>query len=198
MVNVAMEKKHMLEHLQTIDYSKFLDGYLKADWLKQGRQVWWVIGNISSEQAIAIVEDSRSQLALSPLAVEDINDVRGIALETGTSFVLEVPLTSDENDNSCTVTDYQVGVVNNDMKLKLTNQILMQYLNEPYFDDLRTKQQLGYVVFCYPVTREDVLSNEFVVQSPQRSCEYIVQATNKFLVNERNKIKDLSDEAFET
>ena len=45
----------------------------------------------------------------------------------------------------------------------MTNKILMQYFDEPYFDDLRTKQQLGYVVWSLEEKRNDVLSNEFIV-----------------------------------
>ena len=36
-------------------------------------------------------------------------------------------------------------------------------MNEPYFDDLRTKQQLGYVVWSMEVLTNDVLACQFVV-----------------------------------
>ena len=44
----------------------------------------------------------------------------------------------------------------------------------------------------------DVLSNQFIVQSPQRSAEYLVKATNKFLLGMRDSFKSMSDEEFDT
>jgi len=50
--------------------------------------------------------------------------------------------------------------------MKLTNAIIMQYIDVPFFDDLRTKQQLGYVVAARVRSSRDVVGNIFLVQSP--------------------------------
>jgi len=63
--------------------------------------------------------------------------------------------------------------------------VLAQMLNEPFFNQLRTQQQLGYVVFSRATNQRDVLGIQFAVQSPTRSCEYIVNCINKFLVDMR-------------
>ena len=73
----------------------------------------------------------------------------------------------------------------------------MQFLNEPFFNELRTQQQLGYVVFSRAVNTRDVLGAQFMVQSPKRSCEYIVNSINDFLITMRELVKNLSDEEFE-
>jgi len=73
----------------------------------------------------------------------------------------------------------------------------MHYLNEPFFNDLRTQQQLGYVVFSRSVETRGVLGAQFLVQSSGKSCEYIMEAVNKFLLAIRDKIKTISDEDFE-
>jgi len=54
------------------------------------------------------------------------------------------------------------------------------------------------VVYSKESVLEDVLSNQFIVQSPKKSCEYLVGAINKFLVEMRAKFKQLTDEEFET
>jgi len=52
------------------------------------------------------------------------------------------------NDNSATISYFQVGQFGkDDYRKSVCLQVLCQYLKEPFFDDLRTKQQLGYVVF---------------------------------------------------
>lgn len=73
----------------------------------------------------------------------------------------------------------------------------MQWLNEPFFDDLRTKQQLGYVVFSRGFNSRDVCGCQFLVQSSHKSCEYLVEAINNFLVDTREKIKLVTGEELE-
>ena len=48
-----------------------------------------------------------------------------------------------------------------------------------------------------PVNTRDVLGAQFMVQSPKRSCEYIVECVNDFLVGIKEKVLELSDEDFE-
>jgi secreted Zn-dependent insulinase-like peptidase len=73
----------------------------------------------------------------------------------------------------------------------------MQYLNEPFFDDLRTKQQLGYVVFSRSVNHRDIIGCQFLVQSSHKACEYLVNSINNFIVDTREKIKAITDDEFE-
>jgi len=83
-------------------------------------------------------------------------------------------------------------------KDRLVNYIVMQFIDEPFFDDLRTKQQLGYVVQSYDVKILGITGNRFVVQSPQKSCEYLIGAINKFLLEIREKFKNMTDDQFNT
>lgn len=76
--------------------------------------------------------------------------------------------------------------------------IVMQYIDEPFFNDLRTQQQLGYVVQSYHVKLGGVSANRLAVQSPKKSCEYLVGAINKFLIEIKEKFANLSDEEFTT
>ena len=85
-----------------------------------------------------------------------------------------------------------------DDKAKLVNSIVMQYMDEPFFNDLRTQQQLGYVVQSYEVNLHGVIGNRMVVQSPKKSCEYLVGAINKFLLEIKEKYANMTDEEFET
>jgi len=49
------------------------------------------------------------------------------------------------------------------MKKKLLNLITYQYLDEPTFNQLRTIEQLGYVVFTRQSSVRDVLGVWFLV-----------------------------------
>jgi len=143
---------------------RILEGYTYKDfkehqrsWLKSGRQCWYVTGNYDHESATKLVEDADKQLHLNPVKIEGLADLRTIAIEDGLSFLIEQPLEDKTNENSCTVTYYEVGVQGDDLKQKLTNSIVMQLLSEPFFNELRTQQQLGYVVFSRAVNMRDVV-----------------------------------------
>jgi hypothetical protein len=88
---------------------------------------------------LKIVENVESQLSVKELAVEDLTDVRTIALDNQVAYHIEIPLIDDKNDNSCNLTYYEVGPIKDNLKMRMTNMIVMQFLNEPYFNDLRTK-----------------------------------------------------------
>ncbi len=56
-----------------------------------------------------------------------------------------------------------------------------QMMKSEFFQELRTKQQLGYIVFASGVPMMDVPGLAFVVQSPGYSSQHIAQQTNQFL-----------------
>ena len=55
-VNHAIEKWTLREHLQDFTYEKFQE--YNANWLKQGRCMWYITGNVDSDVAIAIAENA--------------------------------------------------------------------------------------------------------------------------------------------
>merc|ERR1711966_472699 len=68
-----------------------------------------------------------------------------------------------------------------------------------YFDDLRTQQQLGYVVHSQSKDLRNVMQCWFLVQSGVKSTEYIIKATNDFLCKHGQKLKtSFTDEEFQT
>jgi secreted Zn-dependent insulinase-like peptidase len=77
-------------------------------------------------------------LKLKPIKIEDLPPIRTIALDEGHSFLLERELEDKTNENSCIITYYELGLNGEDQKLYLTNLIIMQFLSEPFFNDLRT------------------------------------------------------------
>lgn len=84
--NLTMEIKQLRQHLETFTYEQFQE-YLK-DWLKNGLYVWYVTGNFSREDSIKMCENFMGQLALNPVKVSDLPEVRTIALDAKKSFTL--------------------------------------------------------------------------------------------------------------
>lgn len=74
----------------------------------------------------------------------------------------------------------------------------MQYVDDPCFHQLRTVEQLGYVVFSRSCTYRDVLGAFILVQSPTKSSEYLTNSINNFLKTLSEKVINISDEDFKT
>jgi len=122
----AVEKKVLRPLLENYSYERFNSEL--AQWMQSGRYTWYINGNISSDAAIEIVEKTRSTLGLTNLPVTSIGDYQFIALEAGYSTLIVLPLEDKSNENSCSLTYYEVGPVKGDYKQTLVNKVMMQWL----------------------------------------------------------------------
>lgn len=71
-------------------------------------------------------------------------------------------------------------------------QILMQAMKEPFFTDLRTKQQTGYIVYSDSLEVEKHLFNLFAVQSNSHATRDLLARFELFL---ESFLQEISDEA---
>jgi insulysin len=135
-----------------------------------------------------LVDTARNTLNLKKVAKEDLVDVRCIAIPPGKSFLLERIQEDKTNDNNCLIAYFEVGLEGTDIKTKMIHQVVMQYMDEPTFNELRTIQQLGYVVFSRRSDYRDVMGAQFIIQSPKESSEYIVNSLNVFLASMKDRV----------
>lgn len=70
-------------------------------------------------------------------------------------------------------------------------QLLMSIMEDPYYDSLRTKQQLGYLVFSGVKLVEGVSLMYLLVQSADRDPAYITDRSLEFLEGFRQELVDL-------
>ena len=133
---------------------------MRAQWLHTGRMVWIVYGNVHKNAAIKLVEDCRAQLPICAVARHELQDYRCVSLpemSNKSNVRLDFPVAEESNENSCLLTYFQMGVEGKDSKMRLMNDIALQYMEEPTFNQLRTIEQLGYVVFARATQVRDVV-----------------------------------------
>ncbi|XP_038070879.1 insulin-degrading enzyme-like [Patiria miniata] len=75
-------------------------------------------------------------------------------------------------------------------------ELFCQIISEPCFDTLRTKEQLGYIVFSGVRRSNGVQGLRFIIQSEKRP-QYLDNRIEAFLLSMQTHIKELSDEAFQ-
>ena len=135
---------------------------------------------------------------LNVIHLQDLKESRTVSIEQNTAFTIEEQLDDASNENSGVMSYFQIGSA--DTKQELINSILMQYLDEPFFNDLRTQQQLGYVVYCRQRQHINIIGNGFMVQSPKKCNHFLVSKINDFLLDIKKKFEnnEFTDEVFQT
>jgi len=118
LTNLAVEKSRLRNTLETFTFESFSE-YLK-DWMMSGRYVWYITGNMTFDQARAIVKETSKTLDLKPIEVTDLPEVRIIRLKDKASYSMQIPLADPKNQNSCVMTHYEVGPKDS-LKLKLVD-----------------------------------------------------------------------------
>ena len=84
-------------------------------------------------------------------------DVRCVALPAGKKLLLEMDLEDPTNENNCLISYFEVGLEGTDIRGKMLHTVVMQYLDEPTFNQLRTIEPLGYVVMARRSDYRDVM-----------------------------------------
>lgn len=175
---------------------------MRSQWLNKGRMLWYSFGNLTKDQSKQIVEQAIQLTGLQSIPKDELPSVRHIDLShhTGNFHRLDFTVQEESNENSCLMSYYQYGLdkETDGGRYDLLNQVVLQYLSEPTFDTLRTKEQLGYVVFARPRSSRDVLSCWFLIQSPGKNCEHIRNRLDIHLAKMRTKVQNMTDEEFKT
>jgi secreted Zn-dependent insulinase-like peptidase len=99
----------------------------------------------------------------------------------------------EHNDNA--YLNYYQGV-DNSIKEQANWMLIAQLLQSPYYHEMRTEQQLGYIVFAsfHPMLKTPGLS--LIVQSPSHTSEDIGQRSDTFLQEFAKQLTQMSENEF--
>lgn len=190
--------------LQSITLSDVIS-FAKSFW-KYCSMEGLIHGNVSAQHAYDITKMVWSKT--HPLQVEAAIITR-IVLEkrvvnlsfssggTSSSFLYRFPEFNDENSNSCVEIILQMGALDlaTNAKLAFMNHII----REPAFNQLRTEEQLGYIVHTSVKTSGDNIKGLlFLIQSDSFHPNHVENRIETFLANFRQHIADMSSEDFQT
>jgi insulysin len=120
---------------------------------------------------------------------------RNMILPQGSNAIYKTPLVDPENVNHGIEYYVQVGQVM-DVALRAKLQLFAQITEEPAFDQLRTKEQLGYVVWSGVRPAATMMGYRILIQS-ERNPEYLEGRCDAFMAKMRKYVADMSAEDFE-
>lgn len=187
-----LEKLRVLYQITIQDLIWFSDKFLETCYFN-----WFIMGNISKSDVLELVQTSTETFVSTRKNIFNKDDFLQLKItkfpKSKEEFFI-LPLTDTNNTNSAMACLYQVGPEN------IRNECLMglveNYLEEPFFDTLRTKEQVGYVVSSYSHKMRGILHFVFLVQSSTHSPDDVFNKVSEFLNQVLKEIKDVSEKKF--
>lgn len=153
-------------------------------------------GNIYKEDALKLTDMIEAALKPRPVPKPQWRIRRGLILPPGSNYVWKKKLKDPANVNHCIQYFLHVGE-RADYNVRAKVLLLDQILHEPCFNQLRTKEQLGYIVYSGTWTSITQYGFYFVIQS-EKTAPYLETRIEEFLKTAANLLEEMSEEDFES
>jgi insulysin len=149
--------------------------------LQQAHMDCFAYGNIEAPAALKLFQklDAQVRSTSAPLGLRPThwarmhNEQRTVQLPDRSTVYHRVTHTNADDKNSATSTSWQVGPNSRDLRVRM--QLLSRMLRAPIFAQLRTREQLGYLVSSGVNIQHGVLHFVVTVQSDHQSADYLQQ-----------------------
>ncbi|OAA74109.1 Metalloenzyme, LuxS/M16 peptidase-like, metal-binding protein [Cordyceps fumosorosea ARSEF 2679] len=156
----------------------------------------YVHGNMYREDAIKATDLVASVFKPRILPHTQWPITRSLIIPPGSNLVYKKTLKDPANVNHCIETTFYVGD-RGDRRTRARTFLVDQMIHEPAFDQLRSKEQLGYIVFAGMRNFATTCGVRFLIQS-EREPEYLDRRVEAFLIQFGLTLDKMSDSEFES
>lgn len=163
--------------------------------LKQMHIESFAHGNLYKEDALRLTDLLSTTLNPRPLPAAHWPIRRALIFPPGAKFVYHKTLKDPANVNHCI--EYLLYIGDKaDRQLRAKLLLFAQITDEPAFDQLRTKEQLGYIVFSGSRMSPTTMQYRVIIQS-ERTPEYLEDRIETFLSGCKQLLDDATEADFE-
>lgn len=155
----------------------------------------YVHGNMYRGDAIKVTDLLTSSFKARTLPRNQWPIIRSLILPPGSNYVFNKTLKDPANVNHCIETTFLIGD-RGDRAVRARTLLVDQMVHEPAFDQLRTKEQLGYIVFAGMRNFATRCGFRFLIQS-ERTPDYLDRRIEAFLIQSSSMMENMSDADFE-
>jgi insulysin len=152
-------------------------------------------GNIHKDDALTLTDLVETTLRPRVLPRAQMPAWRSLIIPPGSNLVYEKTLKDAGNVNHAIEYVLYTGA-NSDRKAGAMTLLLEQMVHEPAFDQLRTKEQLGYVVFTGSRDFDTRTGFRFLIQS-ERPPQYLESRIDAFIDQYTQVLENMSGDDFE-
>lgn len=139
----------------------------------------FVHGNVAQSDVRAIATQVQEVIPVRPLYASQLALNRAVQLSPAVSYLRQRPALNPVDANSASLNLYQLG--ENTVELHAVAELFAHLVREPLFNRLRTKEQLGYLVWSNLVTVHGVLHFRVLLQSAHAGADYLNYRVESFL-----------------
>ncbi|CAM9877673.1 unnamed protein product [Pylaiella littoralis] len=161
--------------------------------LAQAEGLCLMQGNLEDTDIPRYMEGVRRWFEPIPLPEETQSEMRLVKFPhspSGCGSLLRKPEENESNENSAVYIQFQVS--DRTLESRMLATVLMATIEEPFYDSLRTKQQLGYIVASGVSVVEGISAMHLTVQSAERGPPYLTDRCLEFLKEFRQHLVDLN------
>jgi insulysin len=155
----------------------------------------YVHGNVYKEEALTMTNMVETILRPRQLPRSQRPINRSLILPPGSNYTFQKTLKDPANVNHCIEYWLFTGDKGNHVTRAKT-LLLDQLVHEPAYNQLRTKEQLGYVVFSGVRSFATTYGFRWLIQS-ERSPEYLESRINAFIDCLAKTLEEMSEDEFE-
>ena len=157
---------------------------------------WLIQGNIKKETALEIVNMTNGifNIDINKKINKPFYEPRVVELKNNINYIYRFFNPNKEEKDSSLLAVYQCGQLVKEEKQYF--QILYSYLSDKFYDTLRTKETLGYVVYLTKKPSNEVEHLIGLIQSSVKCPEFCSSRVRNFFSEMEKKIKEISDEDF--
>nr|XP_004296020.2 PREDICTED: insulin-degrading enzyme-like [Fragaria vesca subsp. vesca] len=156
-------------------------------------------GNLSQEEAISLSNLFKTNFSVQSLPVELMFRNHCICLPPNANLIRDATVKNKSETNSVAELYFQIewAVGSESMKWKVLIDLLDAIIKEPLFNQLRTKEQLGYGVECGRDLKWGVFGILFSVQSSEYNPIHLQGRLDNFINGLEVLLEGLDDDSFE-
>lgn len=152
-------------------------------------------GNMYRGEALKVTDMLVATLSPRALPRSQWPIIRSLILPPGSNYVLNKTLKDPATVNHCVETWFHVGT-RGDRAARVKTLLIDQMIHEPAFDQLRTKEQLGYIVFSSIRNFATTCGFRILIQS-ERTPQYLDKRIEAFLAQFGRTLGKMSETEFE-
>jgi secreted Zn-dependent insulinase-like peptidase len=145
-------------------------------------------GNITLEQAKKQSLELVNQLDItSPIQSNNINQVLTLAAHSDLNII-------DNIDSSDSAVALYLQGLDKSYQQRASIDLLTEIISTQYSNQLRTEQQLGYLVFASAMSLQKLPAIVLITQSPHATPEKIQQSNQQFLLDSTSDLANISEQ----
>ena len=151
-----------------------------------------VYGDFVEKDGKRVVDLFNQKTGTSPIQKEETFEIKYLSQDKPETIQYVQKLLVN---NSCFFRKYEVGKDSPETRAILT--LMSKAIEQPFYTEMRTNQQLGYIVWSYPRGYDDTYYLNFLIQAGGYSANELASRANSFISETPSFIRDLDDATFQ-